>query len=390
MRPTCLREPSKMSSMRPGRLALRWLRLAGTITWSVIGITFLFFFEDLPAVLEPWSWSLWSAAFLGFLALFWFNTGPEDLGQRRARRAALAVQSLCALAIAGLPHKPVGFIFLTLVAAQMPNLIPGRIAVAWVVLQSAAMGWIYASIVPLWEAQAYIAVYLGFQAFAYMVVRAALSEAEARDDLARTHAELSAKEALLAESQRLAERAKIGRDLHDVLGHHLAAMNINLEAAAHRTEGEARENVERARALARQLLDDVREVVTELRSEHGYDLEQALRRLAAELPRPRIHIEIAPDVRMIPDAALAETLIRCAQELMTNAARHSGAEHLWITLRRGAQGLELSARDDGRGRERIDLGLGLSGVQQRFRALGGRFEVASSPGQGFAVQAWLP
>ena len=137
----------------------------------------------------------------------------------------------------------------------------------------------------------------------------------------------------------------------------------------------------------------MREVVTELRSEHGYDLEQALTRLAAELPRPRIHLDVAADVRVVPDPALAETLIRCAQELMTNAARHSGAQHLWIRLRRGPDGIELSARDDGRGSERsdlLDLGLGLSGLAQRFRALGGRFDVASGPGQGFAVTAWLP
>jgi signal transduction histidine kinase len=379
-----------MDAMRSSRLALRWLRVAGTITWTVIGVTFLFFFEDEPDILDGSRLFLWSAAYLGFLGLFWLNTGPGEARAVGVRRAALVAQSLSALAIAGLPQKPVGFIFLTLVAAQMPKLVSGRLAVAWVVLQSGAMGWIYARIVPTWEAQAYIAVYLGFQAFAYMVVRAALSEAEARDDLARTLAELSAKEALLAESRRLAERTRIGRDLHDVLGHHLAALNINLEAAAHRTEGEARENVERARALARLLLDDVREVVTELRSEHGYDLELLLGKLAAELPRPRIHLELAPDARVIPDAAQAETLLRAAQELMTNAARHSGAEHLWITLRRGDEGLELSARDDGRGRERVDLGLGLSGLEQRLRALGGRLEVSSSPGRGFQVRAWLP
>jgi signal transduction histidine kinase len=375
--------------MRTSRLVLRWLRIAGTLTWSVIAATFLFVLDDVPAILgEAW-WVLW-AVLLGFLALFWANTEPDERFPRRVRLAALVLQSLCALAIAWLPQKPVGFIFLTLVAAQMASLVPGGVAIAWVVLQSLAMGWIYAQIVPAWEAQAYIAVYLGFQAFAHIVVRAALSEAKAREDLARTHDELRAKEALLVESQRLAERARIGRDLHDVLGHHLAAMSLNLEAAAHLTEGEARANVERARNLARLLLDDVREVVTELRSAHGYDLEQALTRLAAELPRPEVHLDVAADVRVVPDAALAEALIRCAQELMTNAARHSGAEHLWITLRRGPHGIELGARDDGRGSARIDRGLGLRGLEERFRALGGRLEMASAPGQGFTVTAWLP
>ena len=332
---------------------------------------------------------------MGGDAGFWRSSGshaPEERIPPRWRIAAL-VAVLCALEIAWLPKKPVGFIFLTLVAAQMASLVPGWIAAAWVLAQSLVMGWIYAQIVPAWEAQAYIAVYLGFQAFAHIVVRAALREAAARDELARAHAELRAKEAMLVESQRLAERARIGRDLHDVLGHHLAAMSLNLEAAAHLTEGEARATVERARSLAKKLLDDVREVVTELRSEPGWDLEQALTRLAAELPSPRIHVEVAPDVRVVPDAALAETLIRCAQELMTNAARHSGAESLWITLRRGERGIELRARDDGRGSARADLvclGLGLAGLEQRFQALGGRFEVASAPGQGFTVTAWLP
>src|SRR5262245_14849384 len=378
--------------MRTSRLALRWLRVAGTITWTVIAATFLFVLDDVPAVLGDRLWVLW-AVMLGFLALFWLDTEAQERIPARWRIVALVAQALSALEIAWLPRNPVGFIFLTLVAAQMASLVPAWIAAAWVVLQSLAMGWIYAQIVPAWEAQAYVAVYFGFQAFAYVVVRAALREAAARDDLARAHAELRAKEALLVESQRLAERARIGRDLHDVLGHHLAAMSLNLEAASHLTEGEARETVERARGLAKKLLDDVREVVTELRSEPGYDLEQALTRLAAELPRPRIQVEVAPDVRVVPDAALAETLIRCAQELMTNAARHSGAEHLWITLRRGADGIELRARDDGRGSARTDpvgLGLGLAGLEQRFRALGGRFEVASAPGQGFAVTAWLP
>src|SRR5437867_419016 len=149
--------------MRTNRLVLRWLRIAGTITWTVIVATFLFVLEDVPAILGDAQWILW-AALSGFLALFWLNT--YERGSKRWRIASLVVQSMCALGIAWLPRKPVGFIFLTLVAAQMASLVPGWIAVLWVVLQSLAMGWIYAQIVPAWEAQAYIAVYLGFQAFA--------------------------------------------------------------------------------------------------------------------------------------------------------------------------------------------------------------------------------
>ena len=376
--------------MRTSRLVQRWLRVAGTITWSVIGVTFVAFFLDVQASALA-RWIAWACCYAGFLALFWADTRPgiEDTS-RRTRVASLALQSLCALAIAWLPEKPVGFIFLTLVAAQMPGVLSLRAAAVWIVLQSAAMGWIYAQIVPAWEAQAYVGVYLGFQAFALVVVLAALREAQAREDLTRTHAELRAKEALLAESQRLAERARIGQDMHDVLGHHLAAMSLNLEVALHRSSGEAREHVERVQQLARGLLDDVRDVVVELRSASGYDLEQALGRLAADFPRPAIHLEIAPEVRIVPEAARAEAVIRCVQELMTNAARHSRADNLWIALQRQESGIGILARDDGQGAERIVFGLGLSGLEQRFARLGGRLGFQSAKGAGFRVQAWLP
>jgi signal transduction histidine kinase len=380
-----------MRCVRTRRLVHRWLRIAGTITWSVIGVTFALFFVDVPPQIGGARWLLWSVAFLGFLVLFWVDTGEQADRRARGRRLVLLLlQSLCALAIAGLPRKPVGFIFLTLVAAQTAGLLSPWAAAGWIVVQSAAMGWIYSQIVPAWEAQAYVAVYLGFQAFAHVVVRAALSEAEARDDLARTHLELSAKEALLAESQRLAERARIGQDLHDVLGHHLAAMSLNLEVASHLTGGEAKSHVEQARALTQKLLDDVREVVTELRSENGYDLEEVVRKIAADMPAPAIHVEVAPEVRVVADAAQAEALIRCVQELITNAARHSGAANLWIALRRRDAGVELSVRDDGRGVERIERGVGLSGLEERFARLGGRFAFASAHGRGFTVTAWLP
>jgi signal transduction histidine kinase len=252
------------------------------------------------------------------------------------------------------------------------------------------MGWIYSQIVPAWEAQAYIAVYLGFQAFAHVVVRAALSEAAARDDLARTHVELSAKEALLAESQRLADRARIGQDLHDVLGHHLAAMSLNLEVASHLTDGDAKGHVDQARQLTQLLLDDVREVVTELRSENGYDLGEVVRRIAADMPSPAIHVAVAPAVRVVADAAKAEALIRCVQELITNAVRHAGAANLWIALEPRDGGVELSARDDGDGVDPIVRGVGLTGLEQRFARLGGRFTFSSARGAGFKVAAWLP
>lgn len=368
-----------------------WLRVAGAITWSVIGVTFAVFFLDVPAQLGSGRTALWALAYATFLVTFWCATGPAaQLRPPRFLLLLLALQSLSAFLIAGLPSKPVGFIFLTLVAAQMPGLLPVPATIAWIVLQTAVMGGIYAVIVPAWEAQAYVAVYLAFQAFAFLVVRAAWAEASARAALAVSHAALRQKDAELAESRRIAERVRIGRDLHDVLGHHLTAMCLNLEVATHLTTGTARDHVERAGALARTLLDDVRDVVTELRVEAPEDLEPTLLALAAELPRPRIHIRVDAALRGAITPQKGAVLVHSARELMTNAARHSRAENLWLSVTRGTDGITLEARDDGTGSALVHPGTGLAGVEARFAALGGTIAVTTAEQRGFTLRGWLP
>src|ERR1700693_4311912 len=94
--------------------------------------------------------------------------------------------------------------------------------------------------------------YFGFQLLAFFAFDALAREAAA-------HAELRAVNEILADSSRIAERLRISRELHDLLGHHLTALSLNLEAALHRTEGDARGHVQTAQTLAKQLLGDIRE-----------------------------------------------------------------------------------------------------------------------------------
>ena len=86
-----------------------------------------------------------------------------------------------------------------------------------------------------------------------------------RHGLAAANAELEATRELLAQSVRLAERARIARDLHDLLGHHLTALSLNLEIASHKADGEARERIDTAQSVTKLLLGDVRGVVGALR-----------------------------------------------------------------------------------------------------------------------------
>ena len=112
----------------------------------------------------------------------------------------------------------------------------------------------------------------------------ARQQAEARDEQRRLNAELRATRVLLAESARVNERTRISRELHDLLGHHLTALSLNLEVAGHLTEGRAQEHVKQAHTLARLLLTDVREAVSQLREGDAIDLGAALLLLAEHVP----------------------------------------------------------------------------------------------------------
>ena len=93
---------------------------------------------------------------------------------------------------------------------------------------------------------------------------------------------------------------------------------------------------------------------------------------------------------VLTDPRRAQVLLRCTQEIITNSVRHAQASNLWIKVHSGTDGLKLSARDDGRGVSQLRTGNGLDGMSERLRQLGGKLEIESKPGAGFALYAWLP
>jgi signal transduction histidine kinase len=148
--------------------------------------------------------------------------------------------------------------------------------------------------------------------------------------------------------------------------------------------------VQRAQQVTRQLLADVRGVVSALREGPPAALAPALRALVAEAPGLQVHLQVA-DALALPTPEAALSLFRCVQELLTNTLRHAAARNLWIDIQLEPGGVRVHARDDGHGaRGLLRPGAGLTGMQERFGALGGRVEVHGAPGQGLEVRAWLP
>ena len=102
-----------------------------------------------------------------------------------------------------------------------------------------------------------------------------------------------------------------------------------------------------------------------------------------------MHLELADDAR-VADLGQAEVVLRTVQEALTNTARHSNAENLWIVLRQDSGALALDIRDDGRGQGELVFGNGLSGMRERWQSLGGALRARRGEHGGVQLSATLP
>jgi len=239
-----------------------------------------------------------------------------------------------------------------------------------------------------------------------------------------THANLC-RLAAEQETTREAERRRIGRDIHDDLGQHLLALQLDigalgsclrddphLPAAAHRQIDGIEQHLQLTIRSLRGIINDLRPVALD------QGLRHAVRRQVDEFARLsaiRCHLETAGDdppptvcvvrpsmphaagrlaaARLPVAFAAAETaLFRVLQEALSNVLRHAAASEVHVALSRSAAGFELSVRDNGiglpPGSER--RGQGLTGMADRVAAAGGTLVLDSRPGEGTTVRISLP
>ncbi len=378
----------------PGR---RFLRAAGLSALGLSGVPAvlmlfgLFRWGDTSPTLPAAKFVVWLVAALLFAAAFWFTSA--DAGRERQGRWAttlLALQSATGLAMFELVCTGLETMLLVVVAAQLGLFVRLPAGLGWVGLQTVGLALLGVRHWGLpWSLGWAGVIALPMEVLALFTSYFAASQARAGHELARANAELEATQELLAESRQIAERARISRELHDLLGHHLTALSLGLEAARHQSAGPARAQIETCQDLARGLLDDVRDVVRALRGEASVDLGKLLAPLVAGIPRPSVHLSV-PEGLAVDHPERAHALVRCVQETVTNAMRHARASNLWVDVRRHDDRLEIEARDDGRGTRSIRPGQGLEGMRERVEALGGGLEIESRPGEGFRLRAWVP
>lgn len=232
-----------------------------------------------------------------------------------------------------------------------------------------------------------VALYGLLNVFAASVVQRFVLERKQKEYTAALNRELIATRDLLSQSAAQGERLRIARDLHDILGHHMTALILNLEVASHSAEGAAREKVDQSLAIAKMLIGDLRSTVSELRDEAAINLEESIRKLVSGIPSFDIDVDFS-DAPKIEDMDTAETLLRCTQEAVTNVLRHSSADHCRIVMAGDDARYTLSVIDNGTVRQSITPGNGLTGMMERVVARGGQLDWQQS-NEGFRIQVTM-
>lgn len=202
-----------------------------------------------------------------------------------------------------------------------------------------------------------------------------------------------------AEQAAAAERARIARELHDIVAHHLSV--IVLQAAGARASGKpAGPSLEKIENSARQALGETRRLLGVLRDpdeEAGLDPQPGIGDLdelaasvrAAGLP---VHLVIDGDPAALP-AAVDVSVYRIVQEALTNVLKHAGPARAEVAIGCAEDIVTVEVTDDGiaePGRKSPPGGHGLAGMRERAAVFGGELAAGPRPGGGFAVRARLP
>jgi signal transduction histidine kinase len=197
-----------------------------------------------------------------------------------------------------------------------------------------------------------------------------------------------------------AERARIARELHDIVAHRVSTIVVQAQAADAQLVSDpeaARAGLQAIDETARQALGELRALLGILRREgevSGRAPQPEVSQLPAMVEQARatgqpIEFVVAGTPRPLP-SAIGVALYRIAQEALTNVLKHAPGAPATVTLRYCADAVEVDVSDAGPGAGVGNAGFGLVGMRERVGVLGGTLSSGDRPGGGFAVRARLP
>jgi signal transduction histidine kinase len=226
---------------------------------------------------------------------------------------------------------------------------------------------------------------IGWNVFAFTAGRLIVAEREQRLRVAQLNLDLLVARQSQERAAEERERVRIARDLHDTLGHHLTALTANLDLAQRLPLEPSREVLGRAHLLARLVLSDLRETVSQMRAHFHCDVTLALRQMAERVGVARVELDLDESASRI-EGRTGEVLLQAAREGVTNALRHGGASRIWVTLRLSNERWLLTVADNGRAVRPIRFGSGLNGLAERAREFEGSFCVEANHSVKLALE----
>ena len=215
------------------------------------------------------------------------------------------------------------------------------------------------------------------------------------EENARARTDLQELSARLVRTQEN-ERRSLARELHDEVGQSLSAILMEAESAVCADDpGETHEHLQSIRGLAERTVNEVRDLALLLRPSmlDDFGLVPALNWHARETAKRtglKITVSADEDADNLPDEHKT-CLYRLVQEALNNSARHGSARTVEVSVKRVSGRVLFTVRDDGVGFDpNLVRGMGLLGMEERVRRLGGRLRIDSQLGQGTVVSAELP
>ncbi|MFK8015081.1 MAG: sensor histidine kinase [Gammaproteobacteria bacterium] len=343
---------------------------AAITTWAVISGLTLFAIRDAASPYNDLVVETVALQLLYLVAMMICGSKPEAGIPDWARRGGLVVLLAAGLALGMM--LPLSF--LPIYTIIWLAFTPGHMNVRWahVAFIGVNVAW-YLIEKYLWGNNDPLLSISLFATFHYFALLSAIETQNAEKARARAESlnrELVATQHLLAEASKQGERTRIARDLHDLLGHHLTALTINLQVAERVCEGEARERVNKCHTLASDMLQDVRAAVTTLRDDSAVNFAEALSLVVENIPQLKMHLDIDEHLR-IDDVNVAESLLRCVQEAITNTLRHAAASECTVRVWREDGRLHLRVHDNGHVAAGWQPGNGLRGMRERVERIDG-------------------
>jgi two-component system sensor histidine kinase DesK len=330
----------------------------------------IFLLEPLSRRASALEWGLTLAATAVFLALYFVGHWVEG------GRLALVIAAVFALGAGFAPWNPNSCVFVIYASAFAGRLPPPRRAmgiIAGMIALTGIESWALSLAPSFWIIGTALSLVVGGVNVHF-------------NEVGRTAARLRESQAQVEQLIRIAERERIARDLHDLLGHTLSVVALKAELAGKllaTSPERAAAEIRDVEAVTRDALREVRGAVAGYRSE-GLPAELARARLALDAAGVRTEYLTMP--LTLPAAAEA-ALALAVREAVTNLIRHAAATTCRITLERRGEVVVLEVADDGRGgaREGAGVGIGLLAMRERLSGLGGKLELhspAAATGEG--------